>query len=133
MDTAKLASALGVPQEAAGRVGARVALTAFSHKLADFGVHCRDEAELLNLWEHATALDQITQQQQTQKQASFVDNALGMIRRAASGGSAGVTEDQGNFDLEVHRKVAEFMDDPSIVAAALVDLSNNALVNGGAR
>lgn len=133
MDTAKLASALGVPQEAAQQVGARVALTAFSQKLADYGIHCQDRGELMDLWEHATALDQITQRQQTQKQASFVDNALSMIRRAATGGSEGLTHDRASFDHEVYSKVGEFIEDPSIYASALVDLSANALVQGGTR
>jgi len=133
MDTTKLASALGVPQDAAQQVGARVALASFAQKLAEYHIHCETNDELIDMWNHATALDQITQRQQTQKQASFVDNALSMIRRAATGGSEGVTQDRASFDHEVYSKVGEFIEDPSIYASALVDLSANALVQGGTR
>lgn len=129
MDSAKLASALGIPEEAADIVGPRVAVAAFAQKLAeDYGIVADNDQELMGLYNHAVALDNLTTGRQNQKQASIVDSALGMIAQAAQkqashGGP--MVDEQAQLAYEVGKKTASFMEDPSVFAASLLDISRS--------
>ncbi len=128
MDSAKLASVLGIPEEAADIVGPRVAVAAFAQKLASVGIVAESDQELMNLYNHATALDNLTTGQQNQKQASIVDSALGMIAQAAQKQAAyggPMADEQAQLAYEVGAKTAEFMEDPSVFAASLLDISRS--------